>query len=59
MQEAGFQATNAFTGKDFCSSSAHSFGSVYGSLENKLNRSWLSLVPCSTFSLNNILKQFT
>lgn len=59
MQEAGFQATNAFTGKDFCSSSAHSLGTVYWSLENKLNWSWLSLASCSTFSLNSILKECT
>lgn len=59
MQEAGFQATNAFTGKDFCSSSPCSFGAVYWCLENKMDRSWLLLVPYSTFSLNSILKQFT
>lgn len=59
MQEAGFQATNAFTGKDFCSGSAHSFRTIYWRLENKLNMSWLSSVPYSTFSLNDILKQFT
>lgn len=35
MQEAGFQATNAFTGKDFCSSSARILGTVYWSLENE------------------------
>lgn len=28
MQEAGFQATNAFTGKDFCSNSANYFGTA-------------------------------
>lgn len=34
MQEAGFQATNAFTGKDFSSGSPHILGTIYCSLEN-------------------------